>query len=179
METNHEEGGPISFGLNNRIRGTAPPKKIGLEIEVVRIVSTEMRIYVLLSSAPWGSFFHWAGASLPCTGDEESCERCKRLVPRKWRGYIHALEQHGTSTREVILELTHVALASLDVSLAMRDYRGSIVQLRKTKGGAKGRFLIDVMERRVTDQTLPAERDPAPVLKKLWELNERRFSNAK
>jgi hypothetical protein len=179
MTSKDEEDGTNAFGLNGRIRGTPPPKKIGLELEVVRIVSTEIRLYVLLSTAPWGSFFHWAGGSIPCTGDPEECERCKKLVPRKWRGYIHALEQHGTSTREVILELTHSALATLDLSLAMREYRGSMVQLRKTKGGAKGRFLIDVLDRRVTDQTLPADRDPAPVLKKLWELNERRYSNGK
>lgn len=179
MENTDATGGANSFGLNNRIRGAAPPKKIGLELEVVRVVSTEIRLYVLLSPAPWGSFFHWSGGSVPCTGDPEECDRCKRLVPRKWRGYIHALEQHGTSTREVILELTHSALASLDLSLAMRDYRGSMVQLRKTKGGAKGRFLVDVLDRRVTDQTLPPERDPAPILKKLWELNERRYLEGK
>lgn len=179
MQSMEEKDGANSMGLNHRIRGAAPPKKQGLELEVVRIVSTEVRLYVLLSSAPWGSYFHWGGGSLPCTGDPEECERCKRVVPRKWRGYLHAMEMHGTSSREVILELTHAALATLDLSLAMRDYRGSMIQLRKTKGGAKGRFLIDVLERRVTDQTLPNERDPAPVLRKLWELNERRYSNGK
>ena len=179
MKTTDGMDGTNSFGLNSRIRGTAPPKKIGLELEVVRIVSTEIRLYVLLSSAPWGSYFHWGGASMTCTGDTETCDRCKRVVPRKWRGYLHALEQHGTSTREVILELTHSALATLDLSLAMRDYRGSMVQLRKTKGGAKGRFIIEVLERRVTDQTLPPERDPTPVLQKLWALNERRYTDGK
>jgi len=163
------------YSLNGSIKGAAPPDRPGLETEVIRIVSQNPRTFYLLSEKPWGAYWHWSGRSLKCTHDDD-CERCKNLVPRKWRGYIHAIEMIGTGKQDVIVELTQKAICLLDVQLCMQPYRGAVCTMKKTPGGAKGRFIIEVLPRRIDALTLPDEVDPSIMMNKLWELNEKRTS---
>jgi hypothetical protein len=166
------------YSLEGRIRGKSPPKHPGIELEVIRITSTENRLFYLLGDMPWGADFHWrSNRSLPCAG-EETCKYCLECVAKKWRAYVHALEQAGTNSRPVIIELTHTAIVMLDVLLVGQPHRGAVVQMRKTKGGKHGRFLIDVLPRRVDPVTLPVAVDPETRLRKLWELNEKRSVSA-
>jgi len=167
----------IDFSLQGRIRGTAPPKSPGLQVEVIRITGTEFRTFYLLSNQPWCAYFHWVGHSVRCLQTEE-CDRCRRNTPKKWRAYIHALEHDGTITREVILEVTQLCIASLLALNGESKLRGTIVKLKKSKGGAKGRYLVDVLPRRVSSETLPTERDPEPILQRLWAYNEKRPDKA-
>lgn len=162
------------YSFNGRIRGSAPPKRPGIEIEVVRVTETENRFFILLTEKPWCAFFHWLAARSVTCSDNEDCAKCVKSVPRKWRAYIHALEQSGSGSREVILELTQAALALVEVQLCGQPFRGATVKIKKTKGGAKGRYVIEVMSQRVDRATLMQEKDPQPILVKLWEINERR-----
>lgn len=161
------------YSLKGRIGGAAPPDRPGIEVEVVRITGVESRHFYLVGEMPWGAYFHWTGVSVGCRKPEQ-CGYCDRAVPRKWRAYLHALEQIGLSHREVILELTHTATVMLDVQLCGQPHRGTIVNIKKTKGGKHGRFVIEVIARRADKATLPDERDPSVTLEKLWKMNERR-----
>lgn len=164
-----------SYSLNGRIRGAAPPSAPGIETEVVRITSVDRRHFYLVSHEPWCAYFHWNGASLKCD-DPEKCDKCEKGMPRKWRAYIHALEQLGTVQRSVILEITHMCTVILDVQLCGQPWRGSYCVLSKTKGGKHGRFVVEVMPRRIDANTLPNEINPAPILEKLWAMNDKRRS---
>ena len=42
------------------------------------------------------------------------------------------------------------------------------IQLRKTAGGAKGRFVVNVLERVVPESELPVEESPDVLLRYLW-----------
>jgi hypothetical protein len=167
--------GTGNYQLTGRYRGVAPPETVGLDCEVVRITSTENRLFYLLSEAPWNCNFHWVGVSVQHQQEGE-CKYCTRVAPLKFRSYIHALEQCGTLQKSVMVELTHAALVLIDVQLCGQAHRGSIVNLRKSKGGAHGRFVIEMKERRIDPKTLPDEKDPQPVLEKLWALNEKRLA---
>lgn len=166
----------IDYSLKGRIRGAEPPKAPGIELEVVRITSTDNRIFYLLSDCPWAAYYHWKGLSVACAGGSD-CTNCEKAVPRKWRSYIHALEQVGTSQREVIIEITHSATVMIDVQLCGQPHRGAVVQMKKTKGGKHGRFVIEVLPRRISPAQLADEKDPAPVLTRLWEMNARKLEN--
>lgn len=156
-----------SYSLNGMMRGSAPPLFPGIELEVVRITTPNRRLFYLCSDKPWGAYYHWSGCSLECT-QPNPCALHDRSVPLKWRGYVHALEQHGVAQREVIIELTQTALVMLDLQLCGQPVRGTMVNIAKTKGGKHGRFVVEVVPRRIDAATLCDERDPEPVLRKLW-----------
>lgn len=164
-----------SYSLTGRIKGSAPPAQPGIETEVVRITSTVRRHFYLLSPEPWGAYWHWSNGSLECR-EPEKCERCEVSMPRKWRAYIHALETIGTSQQSVILEITQTATVMIDVQLCTQPYRGAYVVMNKTAGGKHGRFVVEMMPRRIDPITLPIALDPAPIMKKLWALNEKKRS---
>jgi len=152
------------------VEGAPPPKTVGLELEVIRIVGCSPRHFVLLSEKAFGAWFHWIGRSVRCARPDE-CERCKRSKP-KWRGYIHAFELLPTAKKNVILELTLPAIALIEMQLAMQPLRGAQVKLAKTKGGKHGRFVVEVLPRRVDSKTLPDAAAPLVTLEWLWKINE-------
>ena len=47
------------------------------------------------------------------------------------------------------------------------NLRGSIIKVSRTKGGPRGRYMIEVLERRIADDALPEERDPLQTLRML------------
>jgi hypothetical protein len=49
--------------------------------------------------------------------------------------------------------------------------RGVIFKVNKTAGGAKGRFVVEVMGARCEEANMQMERDPMPILKYLWARN--------
>lgn len=153
------------------VEGAKPPETVGLEYEVTRIVSSTARHFVVLSEKGFGAWFHWIGRSVPCM-KPDACERCKKSLP-KWRCYVHALELVNTTKKTVIIELTLPAMALIEIQLAGQPFRGTQVKISKTKGGKHGRFLVEVLPRRVGGQTLPDAHNPADTLAKLWSINER------
>jgi hypothetical protein len=160
------------YSLEGRISGSLPPKRPGLDIEVIRITSSTARQFVILSDQPWGAYIHWVGKSVRCR-EPEPCEFCKK-GRNKWRGYIHAIELLGASNREVVIEITHVACVMIDIQLCGQPLRGSQLRMAKTKGGKHGRFVLDLVPRRIDEKTLIAPKPPEILLGKLWEINERK-----
>jgi hypothetical protein len=153
--------------MRGKISGSAPPPG-GPKTEIVRVTSTEKQIFCCVSSAVFGQWIHWYGKrSHECTLEAGNCNGCQRGWPRKWKGYMHAMT--GAPPRTVFVEITP-ACFELVAMLAPQEksLRGVYLYLSKTKGGAKGRYLVEVLERRADESQLPEERDPRPILKFLW-----------
>jgi hypothetical protein len=76
--------------------------------------------------------------------------------------------------KNVIIEITHTALALLDVAIAGQPMRGSLVKIKKSDGGKHGRFIVEAMANRLPHSTLPDAHDCSKTLKQLWKINEQR-----
>lgn len=153
--------------MAGRIRG-APAPKPGPRVEIVRITSAERQLFFILGSAVFGQQIHWyGGRSHECRADKGECENCKRGWPSKWKGYLHAIRQ--SDNQEVFIELTPAACHTLDSLIPESEsYRGKVLNFSKTKGGAKGRFVIQVTSNTFNLRDAPAEADPVNVLRYLW-----------
>ena len=159
-----------NWDLSGRIEGAKPPTIIGLELEVIRIVESTPRHFLFLSEKAWGGYFHWFGRSLKCDYPSE-CKRCT-TSRKKWRGYIHAIEFLSTAKKEVIIELTQVALVMIDLQLATQPMRGAQFKIAKTKGGKHGRFVIESLPKRISGSTLPDAKNIGSTVESLWKINE-------
>jgi hypothetical protein len=72
---------------------------------------------------------------------------------------------------EGFLEITQTCWEMLCLQAPKgQDLRGMIFRVSKTKGGAKGRFVVSVLERRLDEAELLAEKDPLPTLEFLWSV---------
>ena len=160
----------MDYDLTGRIEGAAPPKTVGLALEVVRITTSIPRQFIMLNDKPWGAWWHWFGRSLRCNFPEE-CQRCARNI-KKYRVYYHAIELLPTFKKEVLIELTHMAACMIDIQLATQPLRGSQFKIAKTKGGKHGRFVIEVLPKRISDTTLMPGKSPAKTMSELWDMNE-------
>lgn len=150
------------------VRGAAPPAPKSL-LEIKRIKSSEPTTYACLSKSIFGQFVHFhGGRSNECFADKKKvCDGCTRGHPIKWLGYLHVQQAGMDST--CFIEITNIAWHLLEAQAPKGiSLRGMMFRIRKTKGGAKGRFIIEVLERRLDEVMLPDEKDPYPVLKFLW-----------
>jgi hypothetical protein len=146
----------------SKLKGNRP-NNVGPKIMVVRVESTSPTTFVILSKFAWGVPFHWYGnRSHRCTKEtHESCENCVKMWPDKWRAYLHCDRISGATVEECIVEITNNALVNLETQTAGKEnFRGCIIQLSKTAGGKKGRFIVQVLERSVPEQEMRAECDP-------------------
>ena len=123
---------------------------------------------MIFSTSVWGQWIHWYGRrSHECTSDKGQCNGCQRGWPKKWKGYLHVYR--GNKYETAFLEITPFFVQMLDVQVPPpATLRGVQMYVSKTRGGAKGRFIIDVMERRLQEAELRVECDPRPVLQFLW-----------
>lgn len=156
--------------MEDRFKGPRPPAP-GPNTEIVRVSWTEPRLLICYSPAITCAYVHWFGnRSHECRGSAEICERCQQSQPRKWKGYLHVAP--NSNARGFFMEIT----PTFEDMLAMQvprgeSLRGVIFKVSKSKGGAKGRFIVDVMERRAIESTMQVERDPMPTLRMLWARN--------
>ena len=153
--------------FDDNVRGSPPPKT-SRRIIVHRVTTSESQEFCILSKAPWGYWVHWHGnRSHECSKDVSRCEGCADNWPAKWKGYLHALTDLGRS--HVFLEITSTLFHMLTEKIPKgEDWRGLRVRIRKTKGGPKGRYLVEVLESRASPDELPAEIDPLQTLRALW-----------
>jgi len=156
--------------MSSHIKGSVPHRP-GPRVPVVRVTSTEKQRFTILSAAVFGQRIHWhSNRSHECTQDwKKSCVGCDRGWAQKWKGYLDCILWHVTTGERCFLEITPRAF-ELIVSLAEKEksLRGLVITVAKTKGGAKGRYLIEVLQRRIDEKDLPQEADPLPILRKLW-----------
>lgn len=151
------------------IQGPEFPKRYATR-EIVRISSTVPIRCVCISSAPWSVITHWRnGRSERCHGDAQDCQGCRESVPLRWRGYLHVIVPPGKDA--VFVELSENATREILFQFAHRDsLRGCMFGISKTKGGLRGRFIVEPMERMVDISTLPPEETPASTLNFLWSI---------
>jgi hypothetical protein len=149
--------------------GTAPPKP-AKRMEVRRITSSESELYVCLSASVWGQGVHWCGKRTEeCLAERKlECPGCCRGLPWKWKGYLHVVD---ASQAECFLELTATAIAALNAQMPDRNnLRGAMFRLKRTKGGAKGRYVVEVLDRVIPESELHAGKDPLETLRFLWSV---------
>ena len=152
-------------------KGAQPPQ-IAQKIVVHRVTTCESQLFIVLSNVPYGQWIHWFGnRSHECKADYADCKGCHDSWPRKFKAYLHCLE--GTQRTPCFLELTLHAVKAIELQMDKRpDWRGSIMSVRKSKGGKQGRYIIDVKERTIDPQDLPQAADPLETLRFLWRCNK-------
>ena len=151
---------------DNHFTGPPPPAP-AVRMPIWRIKSAEATQFVCLSASIWVQYTHWAGGrTQECTKERKlECEGCRRGFPCKWQGYLHVSQ--GSS--EGFLELTATAAILLTEQCPKdKSLRGVIFRMKRTKGGEKGRYIVEVLERRAEDEALPQGKDPYGTLRYLW-----------
>ena len=154
--------------MESHITGAAPPA--GSKHHTVhRVTTSQTQQFVIYSKAIFGQWIHWYGnRSHQCTKDKSQCNGCARGWPTKWLGYFDGHNMH--TDERVFVEITATAFRLLDQQIQPgENCRGVQVRMCKTKGGPKGRYKIEVLDRRVDPNTLPQEKDPLTVLQFLWK----------
>ena len=161
---------------SSRMRGSLP-RASGPALEVLRVVTTSPRRFTILSSSWWGKHFHlYANRSHDCAADNGGeCPRCKEGWPQKWRAYAH-VQPWGAEgiapPKPAILELTKAAIDQVEGLLPEGiTLRGVKLEVSKTRGGAKGRYLCNTLPGIVEEALLLPELDPEPILRILWNWN--------
>jgi len=160
------------------IRGALPPKS-KTKTEVVRVKGTSNQTFTCVSVHPYGFETHWfGGRSHECKGVNGGCKGCHQSWPKKWRGYIQCLSWQD-DLKVVYVEITANCWEALERFIPERkSLRGLNIQLRKTAGGAKGRFVVNVLERVVPEAELPVEESPEKLLRYLWNAKNPHSQNA-
>jgi len=162
--------------MADKFRGVPPPPK-GDRTDVVRVKSTDPQTFTFLSDKILGVLIHWNGKrSCECTKDQGECAGCASAWPLKWKGYMHCIAWNDKRNL-VFLELTARACEVIEQFVPERGtLRGLIVRIGKTKGGAKGRYTVDVLERRTPEAEMPVDQDPLDTLRFLWQVKQKTFA---
>lgn len=150
-----------------RYDGPAPPAKMK-RIDIIRIRETTPQTFTILSDRPYSIIYHWIkGRSQQCTRSRGDCEGCLTGCEEKWAAYLHA--QQWGQDGEIFLELTDACIAKIHALANNRaTLRGTIIKLSKTKGGIRGRYVVDMLDRTMPPDDLPNVRFPDELLLKLW-----------
>lgn len=153
--------------MSEFVRGAAPPAP-RRRMEVFRVTTAETSQFTCLSPAIYGQWVHWFGRRThECFQDRKDCEGCRNNWPVKWKGYLHVIDPSGRS--EGFLEVTSTCWNLIHTQ--MQDgqrLRGLRFRLARTKGGAKGRYLVTILETPAMEKDLPEEKDPIQTLRFLW-----------
>lgn len=147
-------------------------RKPGPVFKVVRPVGAGKIDFVILSHAFWGCVTHFdpkAGRSFGCSGDHCIC--ATRKICTRPKAYLHILTVGQT---EQFLELTPAGMDELfrQVGSKEKSLRGLRGWVRRSNGTVHGRIEMMILERAADPETLPAEKDPEPVLRALWGMEK-------
>lgn len=152
--------------MGAKIRGCEPPNRIKRS-EIVRVKTVEKQRFIILSTQCFGTMTHWyCGRSHECTKEKGTCKGCVNSWPDKFLAYIHVLRM--SPQEECYVELTETAYKMLLTATLGVELRGATVDISKTKGGAKGKYIIARVEHAASVRHLPEEKDPYPLLSWLW-----------
>jgi len=154
--------------MDRLVVGHAVPER-RFNMEVFRITSVEPVTMIVVSRNVFGQWVHWAGnRSSECKIDSSTkCHGHEMGWPVKWQGYLQVIRAGEKET--AFWEFTQACFHKLADGLQPdQNFRGAYLRVRKSKGGKKGRYIVEHLEKRFDSETLPQERDPLPVLKFLW-----------
>ena len=157
--------------MNSDFVSGAQPPGVRSQKQVIRVKQQDALYLCCLSPKAEGIFIHWIGGrSAECPG-EDSCAHCKAGVGKKWKAYLDCATM-GKGGHTLFLELTETAFDMLVKQLKPGEsMRGVYFSVAKTKGGAKGRYLIEVKERRIDEHLLPSAESAIPLLRRLWSMS--------
>jgi len=153
--------------MAGRIKGAARPKP-GPKTEVVRVTTTTKQMFVVLSTKVFGQQIHFhGGRSHECVADKRACEKCELGWPVKWKGYLHCVSR--ANGHPCFVELTPTLSEMFDNLVSDEEtFRGLVVEIWKSAGGAKGRYYVNRLSQVVNEKSLLPEEDPYPILSYLW-----------
>ena len=151
------------------VRENVPPNP-GPQYPIIRVTKAGTRMFRCQSPQIWGFYCHWTGKdSVPCTGQNQSCNGCVKGLPRRWKGYLHVVDLQ--SHLEGFLELTPLSATCVnDQTAADFSLRGCRLQVVRGNGGAHSRLRITVLPDLAGGQGLRESKDPIITLGRLWEL---------
>lgn len=155
------------------VTGIAPPKAGPLH-QVIQLEGGAVIEGVICSPAVWGVVVHWdqyaggKGRSQRCTKDKlDRCDGCDKRLPSRWKGYIHFFD--FVVMKEAFLEITPAAFDLLEKECPCNEtLRGKRIRAKRTGRAANSRMRIELGLFNGDPATLPAPRDPEPILETLW-----------
>lgn len=156
--------------MKDRFYDGPEPPKFEKRREILKITSPIAMQFVIISHRPYAVIYHWInGRSQQCRAAFGDCEGCQAGSRQKWCCYLHAFSWGATATEECFIEISASASQALQrLTEGRESLRGTIVSLARTKGGIKGKYLVDVKERVIPSEELPEVQKPDSLLKKLW-----------
>jgi hypothetical protein len=157
------------------LRLAEQPPTPGPRDEVHRLQGGEEFSCIILSPKIWGPWTHWTGErSQPCYEPKNSCPGCQKGLPSRWKGYIHVIDIFRR--KECFLELTPKSAELLTAQKDPdQDLRGLSFTLQRGKG-SKAKLSVRRTYGRTPDNQMPPARDPEPVIRLLWNMPSRQFS---
>ena len=155
--------------MDARVKGIPIPPRIPRVQWVERVKPGAKYHVVILSEAIWGLEAHWSGSrTIPCTGTPEECPGCVARNPKRWRGGVHVYDL--ARKESYFVELTPGAARKLmAVASDSMPVRGLQIDIYRSGSAVNGRLMLDVVKRLNDVKKLPAEQDPGPVLRWLWQ----------
>lgn len=143
------------------------PPDPGPQLRIERVRANRSLEFVILSDI-FGLWTHWLGdESQPCFKGKP-CPHCKRELPRRWKGYLHALFTNKKG--QGFVELTPLTARKImdlcGTETALRGYRIKIWR----HAGDKAHLGVEMLPPCEIKGKLPDAQDPWTVLAKLWKL---------
>jgi len=158
--------------MSNEVNGPLPPAHRA-RVQIVRVDWTEPREFTCISEVPWTKFVHYIGGRSEECLHPHDCAACNIPVNKKWQMWLQVLNHTGKEM--CYLEMTETAYDLMKFQLHHgKNWRGLRFRVCKTKGGKKGRFRIEVLERRIESRDLPPSVAPIGILKFLWNAGRNR-----
>ncbi len=158
--------------MSDLFRGALPPAPKS-KMDVVRVTSSESHTFIVFSRSFFGQFVHWWGnRTHECLSQKKmTCEGCQRGWPVKFKAYLHV--RRLSADWEGFVELTDTAARLIEAQVPEgSNLRGCKIRIGRTKGGAKGRYIIEVYESRLPEDQLREEKDPYATLRQLAKPGE-------
>lgn len=156
--------------MGNLLRCDTPPPP-GPRHIIRRIRANEKKQFVLLSKLH-GCWTHYNGRTTqPCFDGKKQCEGCQRAFPKRWKGYIHCLNQ--TDATEEFLEVTPLFAKQLEscVGTIGPKMRGNRILVERGRGD-KSRLRLELQSHcdvLPSCPALPDPKEPWETLERLWE----------
>lgn len=162
--------------MDMHFTGALPPDS-PKRTSVHRVTTASAQQFVIYSRSIFGQWVHWYGnRSHQCTKEKSACNGCQRGWPSKWLGYldVHNLMMDERQFLEITLTASKLLIRQAPEG---KPLRGLQIRVSKTKGGPKGRYMIDVLPRVLDEPDMPVEKDPLPTLQFLWRAKNQHASD--